>query len=69
MENNKTLPTTTEVEKNGIAEYGYSVNDKGQMAFAEGYTGDLTAYEYKEKIYKIVDWKKNSKNKGKQFID
>ena len=66
MENEKT-PTIQEIEKNGLAVSGYSVDDKASMSFTN-YTGDLTVYEYLGKEYKIVDWQKNSKNKGKQLI-
>ena len=61
-------PTIKEVEKNGVAVMGYSVNDKAEMSFM-GFTGDLTVYEYLGKEYKIVEWNKKSKNKGKEFIN
>jgi hypothetical protein len=66
--NNEKLPTIKEVEENGFGGVGYSVNDKGVMSFTD-YTGDLFIYEYLGKEYKIVQWSKKSKNKGKQFID
>jgi hypothetical protein len=68
MKNENENPTIEEVEKNGLGVMGYSVNDSGTMSF-DDYTGDLTIYEYKGKEYKIVNWNKKSKNKGKQFID
>lgn len=68
MENKNEKPTIEEVEKNGLDVMGYSVDDKGLMSMSS-YTGDLTVYEYLGKEYKIVKWRKNSKNKGKQFIN
>lgn len=68
MKNENENPTLQEVEKNGLAVMGYSVNDSGIMSMTD-YKGDLTIYEYLEKEYKIVKWNKNSKNKGKQFIN
>ena len=68
MKNENENPTLQEVEKNGLAVMGYSVNDSGIMSMTD-YKGDLTIYEYLEKQYKIVKWNKNSKNKGKQFIN
>jgi hypothetical protein len=67
MKNENQNPTIQEVEKNGLAVMGYSVDDTGTMSF-DNYTGDLTVYEYEEKEYMIVEWNKKSKNKGKQFI-
>jgi len=67
MKNENQNPTLQEVEKNGLEVMGYSVNDSG-IAFKD-YTGDCTEYEYLGKEYKIVKWNKNSKNKGKQFIN
>ena len=68
MKNENENPTLQEVEKNGLAVMGYSVNDSGEMSLTD-YTGDLTEYEYLGKEYKIVKWNKNSKNKGKQIIN
>jgi hypothetical protein len=68
MKNENQNPTLKEVEKNGLAVMGYSVNDSGKISFTD-YTGDLTEYEYLGEEYKIVKWNKNSKNKGKQFIN
>jgi len=68
MTNENQNPTIQEVEKNGLAVMGYSVNDNGIMSMTD-YKGDLTIYEYKDEEYKIVKWNKNSKNKGKQFIN
>jgi hypothetical protein len=68
MKNENQNPTLQEVEKNGLGVMGYSVNDSGEISFTD-YTGDLTEYEYLGKEYKIVKWNKNSKNKGKQFIN
>jgi hypothetical protein len=67
MTNENQNPTIQEVEKNGLAVMGYSVNDSGVMSMTD-FKGDLTIYEYKDEEYKIVKWNKNSKNKGKQFI-
>ena len=68
MTNENQNPTIQEVEKNGLAVMGYSVNDSGVMSMTD-FKGDLTIYEYKDEEYKIVKWNKNSKNKGKQFIN
>ena len=68
MKNETQSPSIFEVESFGDAVMGYSVDDNGQMSM-NNYTGDLTVFEYLDKEYKIVKWCKNSKNKGKQFIN